>query len=151
MPQTFSELGAGSNDGAGSRITRSEELSVRTPGDIVLARQAVREWAKSLGLSLIDQTKIITAASELARNMLDYGGGGTLRLECLENGMRVGLRLIFTDSGPGIPNIPLALTDGYTSGGGMGMGLGGAKRLVNEFEIRSTVGAGTCVTATRWK
>ena len=117
----------------------------------MLVRQAVRKWAIDLGFSLVDQTKMITAASELARNTLDYGGGGTVRLEALENGRRRGLRLTFEDQGPGIPDIDKALTDGYTTGKGLGMGLGGSKRLVNEFEITSRVGEGTRVTITRWK
>ncbi|MGC1717821.1 MAG: anti-sigma regulatory factor, partial [Isosphaeraceae bacterium] len=119
--------------------------------DIVLIRQAVRKWTTELGFSLVDQTKMITAASELARNALDYGGGGTVRLEALENGHRRGLRLTFEDQGPGIPDIDKALTDGYTTGKGLGMGLSGSKRLVNEFEIASRVGEGTRVTITRWK
>jgi serine/threonine-protein kinase RsbT len=100
---------------------------------------------------LVDQTKMITAASELARNTLDYGGGGSVRLEALEEGHRKGLRLIFEDQGPGIPDLAKALTDGYTTGRGMGMGLSGSKRLVNEFDITSKVGEGTRVTITRWK
>ncbi len=117
----------------------------------MLVRQAVRKWAIELGFSLVDQTKIITAASELARNTLDYGGGGTVRLEALQDGLRKGLRLTFEDQGPGIPDLEKALTDGYTTGKGMGMGLSGSRRLVNEFEIVSRVGEGTRVTITRWK
>ena len=108
-------------------------------------------WSIEAGFSLVDQTKMVTAASELARNTLDYGGGGTVRLELLQEGSRRGLRLTFEDQGPGIPNIELALTDGYTTGGGLGMGLSGARRLVNEFEIESHVGQGTRVTIARWK
>ncbi|KAB8330852.1 anti-sigma regulatory factor [Scytonema tolypothrichoides VB-61278] len=129
----------------------SESMSIQSPQDVVLVRQAVRQFAVKLGFSLVDQTKIVTAASELARNTLDYGGGGTVKLQALEDGRRRGLRLVFEDSGPGIPDIDLALKDGYTTGGGLGMGLSGAKRLVNEFEIVSRVGEGTCVTITKWK
>jgi serine/threonine-protein kinase RsbT len=128
-----------------------ETMSIQSSQDVVLVRQAVRQFAVKLGFSLVDQTKIVTAASELARNTLDYGGGGTVKLEALQNGMRRGLRLVFEDSGPGIPDIDLALKDGYTTGGGLGMGLSGAKRLMNEFNIVSHVGEGTCVTITKWK
>ena len=114
-------------------------------------RQAVRKWSIEQGFSLVDQTKMITAASELARNTLDHGGGGTVRLEALEERGRKGLRLTFEDRGPGIPDLKLALTDGYTIGKGMGMGLSGSRRLVNEFEIDSRVGEGTRVAITRWK
>lgn len=114
-------------------------------------RHFVREQAIALGFSLVDQTKLVTAASELARNILNYGGGGEMRLARLAEGHRVGLRLEFADQGPGIPDIELAMKDGYTTGGGMGLGLGGAKRLSNEFHIDSKVGAGTRVTITRWK
>jgi serine/threonine-protein kinase RsbT len=111
----------------------------------------VREHAVALGFSLVDQTKLVTAASELGRNILNYGGGGEMRLARLADGHRAGLRLEFVDQGPGIPDIELAMKDGYTTGGGMGLGLGGAKRLSNEFQIVSNVGAGTKVTITRWK
>lgn len=124
---------------------------MRTAEDIVRMRHVVREQAVSLGFSLVDQTKLVTAASELARNILNYGGGGEMRLERLAEGSRTGLRLVFADQGPGIPDIQLALKDGYTTGGGMGLGLGGAKRLSNEFHIESKVGAGTKVTIARWK
>lgn len=127
------------------------DMSIQSSQDVVLVRQTVRQFAVKLGFSLVDQTKIVTAASEIARNTLDYGGGGTVKLEALQEGMRRGLRLVFEDSGPGIPDIELALKDGYTTGGGLGMGLGGAKRLVNEFDIVSRVGEGTCVTMTKWK
>lgn len=130
---------------------KSETMSIQSAQDVILVRQAVRKFAVELGFSLVDQTKIVTAASELARNTLDYGGSGTVKLEALQDGMRRGLRLIFEDSGPGIPDIDLALKDGYTTGGGLGMGLGGAKRLVNEFNIVSRVGEGTCITITKWK
>ena len=132
-------------------VTRSERLPVCTASDVVQVRHAVRKWAVDLAMSLVEQTKIVTAASELARNMVDYGGGGELLLERLEEGMRNGLRLAFEDHGPGISDIQQALRDGYTSGGGMGLGLGGARRLSNEFAIRSAPGEGTCVTITRWK
>nr|WP_246196560.1 anti-sigma regulatory factor [Aquisphaera giovannonii] len=132
-------------------VSKSEVLPIRSSDDVVLVRQAVRRWAIELGFSLVDQTKMITAASELARNALDYGGGGSVRLESLLDGARKGLRLTFEDSGPGIPDIELALTDGYTSGKGMGMGLGGSRRLVNEFAIESRVGEGTRVTISRWR
>lgn len=132
-------------------LLKDDRLDVRSSGDVVLARQAVRAWSIEAGFSLVDQTKMVTAASELARNMLDYGGGGTVRLELLQEGIRRGLRLTFEDQGPGIPDVALALTDGYSSGKGMGMGLGGSRRLVNEFEIESRVGQGTRVTVARWK
>jgi serine/threonine-protein kinase RsbT len=118
--------------------------------DIVSARRRVREVAAQLGFSLVDQTKVVTAASELARNTLIHGKGGAMELATL-NGPRVGLRLIFQDKGPGIPDIQLALRDGFTTGSGLGLGLGGAKRLVNEFEVISKTGEGTKITATRWK
>ncbi len=132
-------------------VLRHEVLQVRTQSDIVIVRQQTRAWAIAQGLSLIDQTKIVTAASELARNTLDYGGGGTATLEALVEGARKGLRLTFEDRGPGIADMKLALTDGWTSGGGMGLGLSGSKRLVNDFDIWSNVGEGTRVTVTRWK
>ncbi len=119
--------------------------------DIVLCRQAVRKLTQALKFSLVDQTKMITAASELSRNTLVYGGGGEMRWEFLSEGLRNGLRLHFEDHGPGIADMSLAMTDGWTSGKGMGMGLTGSKRLVNEFEIRTAVGEGTCVSITRWK
>jgi len=124
---------------------------VRAGGDVVAVRQAVREWAVSIGFSLVDQTKIVTAASELARNTVVYGGGGTLALEALNDGDRRGLRLTFEDGGPGIADIDQAMRDGYTTGGGLGLGLGGARRLSNEFQIESRPGAGTRVTITRWR
>ena len=132
-------------------ILRHETRIIRTSEDVVAVRQAVREWAIAVGFNLVDQTKIVTAASELARNQVVYGGGGTLRLEALNDDLRRGLRLIFEDQGPGIPDIALALKDGFTSGSGLGLGLGGAKRLSNEFEIDSKVGGGTRVAITRWK
>jgi serine/threonine-protein kinase RsbT len=132
-------------------VQRHELTPITTSEDIVRVRQKVREWAIELSFSLVDQTKIVTAASELARNTLEYGGGGFVQLEALQNGNRQGLRLIFEDKGPGIPNIELALKDGYTTGSGLGLGLGGAKRLSNEFEIFSGPGEGTRVCITRWK
>ena len=132
-------------------VVRDETLQVRSPNDIVVVRQTVRAWAVAQGLSLVDQTKIVTAASELARNTLEYGGGGTARLEALQEGIRRGLRLTFEDKGPGIADVGLALTDGYTTGSGMGLGLSGSRRLVNEFDLWSKPGEGTRVTVTRWK
>jgi serine/threonine-protein kinase RsbT len=132
-------------------LVRSDELPVRSEQDIVLARQAVRRLTQELGFSLVDQTKMVTAASELARNTFVYGGGGVLRWEIIAEGARNGLRLTFQDEGPGIANLELAMTDGWTSGTGLGMGLTGAKRLVNEFNIESQLGKGTSVTITRWK
>jgi serine/threonine-protein kinase RsbT len=126
-------------------------LPVRKSEDIVLMRQAVRESAVAQGLSLVDQTKIITAASELARNILDYGGGGEVEIAQIANGPKRGVRLVFTDKGPGIADIALAMKDGYTTGGGLGLGLGGAKRLSSEFSIASRPGQGTRVEITRWR
>lgn len=131
--------------------SKSETLPIRAGEDVVKVRQAVRARALEIGLSLVDQTRIITAASEIARNTLDYGGGGTCHIEVVFAGIRKGVRLVFDDKGPGIPDIARALEDGYTSGNGMGLGLSGAKRLVNEFDIRSAPGQGTTVTLTRWK
>jgi serine/threonine-protein kinase RsbT len=132
-------------------VSKTDTLPVRASTDVVLIRQAVRTWTGELGFSLVDQTKMITAASELARNSLEHGGGGSVHMEVIQAGARRGLRLTFEDQGPGIPDIDRALTDGYTTGNGLGLGLGGAKRLVNEFEITSRVGQGTRVTITRWK
>ncbi len=129
----------------------SGELPLGNEHDIVLGRQAVRRMAVEQGFSLVDQTKMVTAASELARNALIYGGGGTLKWMLLNDGAKRGLRLTFEDQGPGIANLDLAMTDGWTSGSGLGLGLTGARRLVNEFTIESTVGAGTRVVITRWK
>jgi serine/threonine-protein kinase RsbT len=128
-----------------------EVLAIGSAGDVVAVRQHVRRVAQELQFSLVDQTKIVTAASELARNTLEHGRGGTCRVEVLEEPPRRGLRLTFEDRGPGIPNVELALQDGYTTGNGLGLGLGGAKRLVNEFAITSAPGAGTRVTVTRWR
>ncbi len=132
-------------------VLRDDLMAVRSSNDIVTVRHAVRTWAVEQGLSLVDQTKIVTAASELARNTVDYGGGGTVRLQAVQEGGRVGLRLVFEDKGPGIPDLGRAMTDGYTTGRGMGLGLSGSKRLVNEFDIWSQPGEGTRVTVTRWK
>jgi serine/threonine-protein kinase RsbT len=132
-------------------VIRSESLEVRSASDVVTVRQVVRTWAIDAGFSLVDQTKMVTAASELARNTIDYGGGGTVRLELINDGPRRGLRVAFEDHGPGIPDIQRALTDHFTTGNGLGLGLGGAKRLVNEFDITSRVGEGTRVVITRWK
>jgi serine/threonine-protein kinase RsbT len=131
-------------------VVDSETLPVASEPDMVAVRRRVREVAARTGLSLVDQTKLVTAASELARNTLIYGGGGMMLLESL-NGPRLGVRLTFTDKGPGIPDIDLALRDGFTTGSGLGLGLSGSKRLVNEFEIESKVGEGTRVAVTRWK
>ena len=132
-------------------VEKNEKLAIRAADDVVRARQAVRALALQAGFSLVDQTKIITAASEIARNTLDYGGGGELTLELLRDGARRGLRLTFTDQGPGISDIDTALKDGYSTGNGLGLGLSGAKRLSNEFDIHSKPGAGTKVTLARWK
>lgn len=130
---------------------RTESLEVRSSADVVSVRQLVRTWSVEAGFSLIDQTKMVTAASELARNTLDYGGGGVVWLELLSEGARRGLRVAFEDQGPGIADIEKALTDHYTTGNGLGLGLGGARRLVNEFDISSRLGEGTRVVITRWK
>lgn len=132
-------------------LTKREVLPLKTSNDVVLARQKVRQWSIDLRFSLVDQTKLVTAASELARNALDHGKGGEMTIEVLNSGARSGLRLTFEDQGPGIADLELAMRDGYTSGNGMGLGLGGSKRLVNEFNIESEVGKGTRVTVTRWK
>ena len=129
---------------------RSEILSVREASDILLVRQLVRECAMALGFSVFDQTKLVTAASELGRNTLIHGGGGKVLLETFVANQRRGLRLTFEDQGPGITDLEQAMSDGYTTKGGLGLGLGGSKRLVNEFELVSRVGEGTRVTVTRW-
>ncbi len=130
---------------------KSEQLPLQSSSDVVVARQRVRQFATELRFSLVDQTKLVTAASELARNALDHGRGGQMRIEVLNGLARTGLKLTFEDNGPGIPDIEVALKDGYTTGSGMGLGLGGSKRLVNEFFIESKVGQGTKVTVVRWK
>jgi serine/threonine-protein kinase RsbT len=132
-------------------VLKSQVFPLQTESNIVQARRTVREWASSLNFSLVDQTKLVTAASELARNTIVHGGGGSMRIEQLSEGIRQGLRLVFEDQGPGIPDINLALKDGYTTGSGLGLGLGGSKRLVNQFEIDSKEGKGTRVMITRWK
>ncbi len=126
-------------------------MPLRNEQDIVMSRQMVRKLTQQLGFSLVDQTKMITAASELSRNAVVYGGGGEMRWRFVTQGIRNGLKLAFEDHGPGIPDMELALTDGWTSGSGLGVGLSGSKRLVNEFDIRTAPGQGTCVTITRWK
>ena len=132
-------------------IAVTNVMDLRNEHDIVAARTAVRKLAQELLFGLVDQTKIVTAASELARNAVVYGGGGILKWEVLADGEKKGLRLTFKDEGQGIPDINKAMTDGWTSGKGLGLGLSGAKRLVNEFEIESNPGKGTRVTITRWK
>jgi serine/threonine-protein kinase RsbT len=132
-------------------VLRDEEKEIRSSQDVVAVRQLVREWAVYAGFSLVDQTKIVTAASELARNTLTHGGGGRVRLEALNDGSRRGLRVVFADQGPGIPDLEQALRDGFTTAGGLGLGLGGAKRLSSEFEIDSRPGEGTRVAITRWR
>jgi serine/threonine-protein kinase RsbT len=131
--------------------TESDDtMPLRTSDDVVRVRQAVRARAVAIGFSLVDQTKIVTAASEIGRNTVDYGGGGEMRIEVVRNGQRRGVRLTFSDAGPGIRDIDQAMRDGYTTGNGLGLGLSGAKRLCNEFDIRSVPGTGTTVTIARW-
>ena len=132
-------------------VLKDETAPIRASDDVVKVRRIVRDWAVSLGFSLVDQTKVVTAASELARNVIDYGGGGDFRIEALNNDSRRGLRLTFSDEGPGIVDMEQAMKDGFTTGGGLGLGLGGAKRLVNEFLIDSKPGRGTTVIVVRWK
>ena len=132
-------------------VLRDELIGLRSMDDMIKARQLVRDCAIFQGLSLVDQTKIVTAASELARNTLIHGGGGEMRLQALNDGSRRGVKVIFADKGPGIPNIELAMKDGYTTRGGLGLGLSGSKRLVNEFSIESQSGKGTTVSIVRWK
>ncbi|MFC5863653.1 anti-sigma regulatory factor [Acidicapsa dinghuensis] len=132
-------------------VLKSDVHPIKSADDVVRVRQVARQWAAELKFSLVDQTKLVTATSELARNTLEHGKGGTMRVEQVENGPRRGVRLTFEDNGPGIPNIERALQDGYTTGGGLGLGLSGSKRLVNEFEIKSEAGRGTTVTIIRWK
>lgn len=132
-------------------VTKEGAASIESSSDVVKVRQMVRQWAVAMGFSLVDQTKIITAASELARNALDHGGGGEVRLEALNNATRRGLRLTFSDQGAGIPDVEQALKDGYSTGNGMGLGLGGARRLVNDFAIDSAPGRGTRITIVRWR
>jgi serine/threonine-protein kinase RsbT len=132
-------------------VNKTETLPIKDSSDVVFVRQRVRVWAIGLKLSLVDQTKIVTAASELGRNTLEHGGGGELEIAEVVDGARKGIRLTFSDKGPGIEDVKLALSDGYTSKQGMGLGLGGSKRLMNEFDIKTTLGEGTTVTVTRWK
>lgn len=129
----------------------AESLPLRSSQDVVRVRQRVRDLAVSLGFSLVDQTKLVTAASELGRNTVDYGRGGDVRIETVSSAAGSGIRLVFEDQGPGIPDVELALRDGYTTGSGLGMGLGGARRLVSEFSVESAPGRGTRVTVTKWK
>jgi serine/threonine-protein kinase RsbT len=131
-------------------VIKSDLMPLKTESDVVTTRQAVRKWAIELKFNLVDQTKIVTAASELARNTVIYGRGGTLKLEAVEEGIRKGLELTFEDQGPGIPDIELALRNGYTTGNGLGLGLSGAKRLSNKFEIESEPGKGTRIKIARW-
>lgn len=130
---------------------KHERVALTTNEGVVTIRQRAREFALDVRLSLVDQTKLITAASELARNMVVYGGGGMVTLEHIEQDGRAGVRITFEDKGPGIPDTTLALRDGYTTGNGLGLGLGGAKRLVNDFELHSEPGQGTTIVITRWK
>lgn len=130
---------------------KDETLEVRTSADVVRLRQMVRSWASELGFSLVDQTKLVTGASELGRNTLEHGRGGQVRIEMLNDGSRRGLRMTFEDEGPGIPDITLALSDGYSTGSGLGLGLGGTRRLMSEFRIHSEVGKGTQVQVVRWR
>jgi len=130
---------------------KTETVPIANSSDVVVVRQRVRAWALELKLSLVDQTKIVTAASELGRNTLEHGGGGHMEMSLVENGVKRGICLRFIDHGPGIPDLDLALKDGFTSGGGLGLGLGGSKRLMHEFEIDSKPGSGTTITVIRWK
>ena|ERR1700744_1603424 len=132
-------------------VQKRERFQLKTSNDVVIGRQRVRQLAVELRFSLVDQTKLVTAASELARNVLDHGKGGEMTIEVLSEGARSGIRLTFEDQGPGIPDIEQALKDGFTTGGGMGLGLGGSKRLVNDFSIESQVGKGTKITVARWR
>ena len=132
-------------------VLRDELIALRSTDDIIKARQLVRDCAVLQGFSLVDQTKLVTAASELARNTMVHGGGGDMHLQALNDGGRRGVKVIFVDEGPGIPDIELAMKDGYTTRGGLGLGLSGSKRLVNDFEIESKPGKGTTVTIVRWR
>jgi serine/threonine-protein kinase RsbT len=132
-------------------VLKTETVPISNSSDVVMVRQRVRAWTLELKFSLVDQTKIVTAASELGRNTLEHGGGGSMELSLAENGTRRGIRLRFSDQGPGIPDLALALKDGFTSGSGLGLGLGGSKRLMHDFEIDSKPGIGTTITAIRWR
>jgi serine/threonine-protein kinase RsbT len=132
-------------------VQKTETVPIASSSDVVLVRQRVRVWTTEMKFSLVEQTKIVTAASELGRNTLEHGGGGSLELAVVVNGSRQGLRLRFSDKGPGIVDISLAMKDGYTTGSGLGLGLGGSKRLMSEFEIDTKPGGGTTITAIRWK
>jgi serine/threonine-protein kinase RsbT len=132
-------------------VLKTDTVSIVNSSDVVLVRQKVRALAIELKMSLVDQTKIVTAASELGRNTFEHGGGGKLELSLVENGARRGIRLRFSDQGPGIPDLALALKDGYTSASGLGLGLPGSKRLMHEFEIDTKPGVGTTITTVRWK
>ncbi|ALA59097.1 anti-sigma regulatory factor [Nitrospira moscoviensis] len=132
-------------------VLRAESVALQSVDDIIKARQLVRDCAVAQGLSLVDQTKLVTAASELARNTLVHGGGGEMKLETFNDGLRRGVRIVFADRGPGIADIEQAMKDGFSTGGGLGLGLGGAKRLVNDFDLRSEPGKGTTVMIVRWK
>ncbi len=132
-------------------VEKSETLAIHSEQDVISVRQAVKAWAIQLSFSLVDQTKIVTAASELGRNAFKFGGGGSVKLEIVSEGIRKGLRITFEDHGPGIPDIEQAMQDGFTTGNGMGLGLSGVKRLVNDFKIISRVNEGTTITITRWK
>ncbi|MEU8179759.1 anti-sigma regulatory factor [Micromonospora sp. NPDC049044] len=135
---------------AGIDLGQPQAQSVRSDEDVVRVRQLVRAVAVAVKLSLVDQTKVVTAASELARNTLVYGGGGAVEVTIVDNGRRKGVQIVFADSGPGIADLDLAMTDGYTSGGGLGLGLSGSRRLVDEFEIETSPQAGTRITVTKW-
>lgn len=130
---------------------KRDTIPIQNSSDVVLARQKVRQWAQDLRFTLVDQTKLVTAASELARNTLDHGKGGHMVIDVVENLAKTGLQLVFEDQGPGIPDIQAALRDGFTTGSGMGLGLGGSKRLVSDFDIQSQPGQGTRITVVRWK
>ncbi len=132
-------------------MIQHEKVEIRSSDDVVKVRRRARDLAVEAGFSLVDQTKIVTAASELARNTVDYGGGGSAIVSLVKKNGRTGLRLVFEDQGPGIPDIELALKDGYSTGSGLGLGLSGSRRLMNDFEIDSAPGRGTKITVTRWK
>lgn len=135
---------------AGIDLGQPQAQAVRSDEDVVRVRQLVRAVAVASKLSLVDQTKLVTAASELARNTLVYGGGGSVEVTVVDNGRRKGVQIVFADSGPGIADLDLAMTDGYTSGGGLGLGLSGSRRLVDEFQIETSAGTGTRITVTKW-